>query len=283
MTDKVKIARELKNIAGTIRLESLKSIYHAGSGHLGGTFSAAEIMAVLFFNKMRINPKNPAWVNRDRFILSKGHAAPVLYSTLALRGFFPIEELSTLRQLNSRLLGHPAYQKVPGVDMVSGSLGQGLSVGIGMRLAARLKGENFKVYVLLGDGEIQEGQVWEAAMSASHFKIDNLIAILDYNKVQLDGTVGEIMEIEPVKEKWASFGWTVFETEGHDINNLMRVFDDAIKASKSKPVIIIANTIKGFGVSFMENQCEWHGNCPNESQMLQAVNEISNRFGCEIR
>ncbi len=264
----------LKKVAAEIRCECLKSIYEAKSGHPGGSFSCAEIMSVLFFNKMNIKVNEPLWQDRDRFILSKGHVAPVLYTTLALRGFFPVEELKTLRKLNSRLQGHPAYKKLPGVDMVSGSLGQGLSVGLGMRLAAGIKGQNFKVYVLLGDGEVQEGQVWEAAMAAAHMKVKNLIAILDYNRVQLDGTVGEIMEVAPIDEKWASFGWKVVYADGHDVGDLLRATDEAVKLAGEGPVVIIAKTVKGKGVSFMENKAAWHGACPDELQMQQAMEEL---------
>jgi len=271
--------QRLGKIANQIRIECLKSIFEAKSGHPGGSFSAAEIMSVLFFNKMNIKADEPLWPERDRFILSKGHVAPVLYTTLALRGFFPVEELKTLRRLDSRLLGHPAYNKVPGVDMVSGSLGQGLSVGVGMRLAAQLKDMDFKVYVLLGDGEIQEGQIWEAAMSAAQFKVHNLIAILDYNRVQLDGTIDQIMEVEPIEEKWASFGWKVVRTDGHDIEKLMQAADEAADAAKTGPVVIIAKTVKGKGVSFMENQCAWHGQCPNDEQMKQAMDELQQKLG----
>jgi transketolase len=267
--------KELEKVANKIRIECLKSIYEAKSGHPGGSFSSAEIMSVLFFNQMRIHEDEPLWPLRDRFVLSKGHVAPVLYTTLALRGFFPVEELKTLRKLNSRLLGHPAYKKLPGVDMTSGSLGQGLSIGLGMRLAAELKGEDFKVFVLLGDGEVQEGQIWEAAMAASHFKIKNLIAILDYNRVQLDGTVSEIMEVAPIDEKWASFGWKVVHADGHNVKDLLRALDEANEIAKSGPVVIIANTVKGKGVSFMENNAAWHGASPNELQMKQAVEELT--------
>lgn len=278
MTVCEKKIKTLENIAKKIRIECLKSIYSAGSGHPGGSFSSAEIMAVLYFEKMRLNPEEPLWPGRDRFILSKGHVAPVLYTCLALKGFIPLEELKTLRQLNSRLLGHPGYRKVPGVDMASGSLGQGLSIGVGMRIAGRIKNEDFRVFVLLGDGEIQEGQIWEAAMSAAHFKIKNLIAILDYNRVQLDGTIDEIMEIEPVVDKWASFGWKVICTDGHNVKKLMLAFDEAIEFSKDGPVIIVAKTIKGKGVSFMENNCNWHGICPDDNQMKQALDEISSKM-----
>jgi transketolase len=266
---------KLQDMAHQIRLKSLESIYAAGSGHPGGSFSAAEIMALLYFDKMRIDPNNPASINRDRFILSKGHTAPLLYSTLALRGFFPVEELQTLRKLDSRLQGHPAYQKLPGVDMVSGSLGQGLSIGLGMLLSGRRKNMNFRVFVLLGDGECQEGSVWEAAMAAAFFKPSGLIAILDYNQVQLDGAVSEIMRLDPLADKWRAFGWQVIECDGHNIEQLDKTMELALDRAEIRPVIIIADTVKGKGVSFMEHKSEWHGNCPSVEQYETAVHEIN--------
>lgn len=265
---------KLQNIANKIRVNCLDSICCAGSGHPGGSFSSAEIMAALYFRQMNIKIDDPYWEKRDRFVLSKGHVAPVLYTTLALRGFFPVSELKSLRKLGSRLLGHPAYQKLPGIDMVSGSLGQGLSVGLGMRLAGRQTGNNFKTYVLMGDGEIQEGQIWEAAMAASHYKINNLIGILDYNGVQLDGTIKEIMEIDPVEDKWKSFGWKVLNVDGHNVSDLIKIFDQAEKESLEGPVIVIAKTVKGKGVSFMENKAAWHGKAPVDSEKEQAFNEL---------
>lgn len=265
---------ELKQIANRVRVEVVKSIYGAGSGHLGGSLSAAEILTALYFEKMRINPEEPSWEGRDRFILSKGHAGPVLYATLAMRGYFPVQELDTLRKMGSRLSGHPACFKTPGIEMTSGSLGQGLSVGLGMRLAGRAKKEDYRVFVLLGDGELQEGQNWEAAMAAAHFKIDNLIAIIDYNRVQLDGTIDEIMEVEPLADKWTSFGWNVLQMEGHDLNEILPTLDQAITLSQSGPVVIIARTNKGKGVSFMENKAEWHGKVPTEEEFRQALAEL---------
>jgi transketolase len=206
--------------------------------------------------------------------LSKGHAAPALYSTLALRGFFPVEELASLRKVGSRLQGHPAHGKVPGIDVAGGSLGQGLSIGLGMRIAGRLIKEDFKVFVLMGDGEIQEGQVWEAAMAAAHFKINNLVAILDCNNVQLDGTVQEIMDIAPVREKWVSFGWNVLAADGHDVSDLDEKLSLASKLAAKGPVIVLARTVKGKGVSYMENKAAWHGACPNDEQMKQALAEL---------
>jgi len=264
---------ELSCLAQELRIECLKSIYQAGSGHPGGSLSAAEIMSCLYFRLMRIKPREPHWEDRDRFIMSKGHAAPIFYATLAMRGYFPLDELKTLRQLGSRLLGHPSI-KTPGVDMTSGSLGQGLSVGLGMRLAGRLCGRNYKVFVLLGDGELQEGEVWEASMAAAHFKIDNLVAIVDYNRVQLDGAVGEIMEVEPLAGKWQSFGWQVLETDGHDVAQLLPILDKAVAYSAHGPIVVIARTVKGKGVSYMEHKADWHGNVPDADQFRQAMEEL---------
>jgi transketolase len=223
---------------------------------------------------MNIKPEDPLWEERDRLILSKGHAAPALYAALALRGYFPTEELRNLRKLNSMLLGHPMC-KVPGVDSASGSLGQGLSIGLGMRIAGKLKNLDFRVFVILGDGEIQEGQVWEAAMAAAHFRISNLIAILDYNRVQLDGTVEKIMEVAPVEDKCRAFGWKVINTDGHNTDELSESIDEATELAKTGPVVIIAKTVKGRGVSFMENKAEWHGKCPDQEEMKQALSEIT--------
>lgn len=269
-----KIGR-IRLMANRIRVESLNCIYRAQSGHPGGSLSAAEIFATLYFDKMRINPAEPDWPERDRFILSKGHVAPGLYATLALRGFFPVGELASLRQFGSRLQGHPDMRKTPGVDMTSGSLGQGLSVGIGMALAAKHTGRSYRTFVLLGDGEVQEGQVWEAAMAAAHLKVRRLIAIVDYNKVQLDGLVSEIMEIAPLAEKWQDFGWHVLECCGHEPSELSRTLDGALEACENGPVVVIAHTVKGKGVSFMENKSEWHGLAPDEAQYAQAMRELA--------
>ena len=270
---------ELKRIANQIRVETILSIYRAGSGHSGGALSAADILAVLFFNKMRIKPEDPCWSERDRFILSKGHAGPALYSTLALRGYFPVEELSTLRQAGSRLSGHPACFKTPGIDMTSGSLGQGLSVGLGMRLAGAVNRNRYRVYVLMGDGEQQEGEIWEAAMAAAHFKVKGLIAIIDNNQVQLDGTVSDIMEVEPLKDKWKAFGWQVITVDGHDMDDLSDKFDRAISLSDVGPVAVIAKTVKGKGVSFMENKAEWHGKKIEPEDFRQAMTELQQDGG----
>lgn len=242
-------------------------------GHIGGSFSSAEILTSLYFYMMRIDPSNPNWPDRDRFILSKGHGATLLYSTLAERGFFPVKELSTFGKLGSILQVHPDRNKVPGVEACTGALGQGLSIGIGMALAAKIDKKDYHTYVVLGDGEIQEGQIWEAAMFASHFKLDNLTAILDYNNVQLMGNVPEIMQINPVKEKWNSFGWNTIEIDGHDFKQIISAANSA-KMKKEVPTIIIARTTKGKGVSFMQNKCEWHGKVPSEGEYEKAIREL---------
>ena len=269
-----KRVKELERIANEIRTEVVKSIYRAGSGHLGGSLSATDILTALYFEKMRLKPEETDWQGRDRFILSKGHAGPALYTTLAMRGYFPVKELETLRKMGSKLSGHPACFKTPGVEMTSGSLGQGLSVGLGMRLAGRAKGEDYRVFVLLGDGEIQEGQVWEAAMAAAQFKINNLIAIVDYNRVQLDGTVDEIMEVEPLADKWRAFNWEVLQADGHNLNEILPALDQAIERSQQGPVVLIARTVKGKGVSFMEGKADWHGKVPTEEEYRQALAEL---------
>lgn len=275
-------SKELEQIANELRVAVVKSIYNAGSGHLGGSLSAADILAALYFEKMRINPDEPDWDERDRFVLSKGHAGPILYATLAMRGYFPVEELSTLRKMGSRLSGHPACFKAPGVDMTSGSLGHGLSVGLGMRLAGRVRGKDYRVFVLLGDGELQEGQVWEAAMAAAHFKVDNLVAIVDYNRVQLDGTIDEIMEVAPLADKWRSFGWQVLTMDGHDMGDILDNLDEAIAQSQEGPVVIIADTVKGKGVSFMEGKSAWHGRAPTEEEYRQALAELGEQGGVGV-
>jgi transketolase len=270
---------ELQQIAGKMRIETIKSIHKAGSGHPGGSLSAADIMTALFFEKLTIKPEDPCWPDRDRFVLSKGHAGPILYTALALRGYFPLTELGTLRQMGSRLSGHPACFKMPGVDMTSGSLGQGLSVGLGMRLAARVNKANYRVYVLMGDGELQEGEVWEAAMAAAQFKATGLIAIVDYNRVQLDGKIDEIMEVEPLTDKWQAFGWQTVTADGHDIKDLLVKLDEAIKLSNTGPVVVIAKTVKGKGVSFMENKAEWHGKTISDTDFEQAMQDLEQGNG----
>ncbi len=256
-----------------IRCNILNMITTAQVGHIGGSFSVTDILVSMYFDVLKIDPKNPAWEDRDRLILSKGHGATALYSTLAERGFFPVEELMTFAKLGSNLQVHPDKRKVPGVEASTGALGQGLSIGAGMALAARLDSRNYHTYVILGDGEIQEGQVWEAAMFASHYRLGNLTALLDYNNVQLMGYVPEIMEVAPVKEKWASFGWNTIETDGHNHLQIINAVSEA-KKIKDKPSIIIANTVKGKGVAFMENTCEWHGKAPGKDEYDSAIREI---------
>ena len=245
----------------------------AGSGHPGGALSSADIFSVLYFNILNHDPQNPEWVDRDVFILSKGHSCPALYSSLARSGYFPVEELMTLRKLGSRLQGHPDRLTLPGVEASTGSLGQGLSIAIGCALAMRLDKKNSRIYCLMGDGEQEEGQIWEAAMSATHYKLDNLCGIVDRNRLQIDGFTKDVMNSEPLEKKWESFGWNVITVDGHDIPALIRAFEDA-KEVKGKPTVIIADTIKGKGVSFMENVAIWHGQAPNDEEMKRALNDL---------
>ena len=263
----------LKKKAREVRIEIIKMIYKAQSGHPGGSLSAADIVTVLYFDILNIDVNRPQWEKRDRFILSKGHACPVWYVCLAKKGFFPMRELGKLRVIGGILQGHPDMKKVPGLDMTTGSLGQGLSAGLGMALGAKVQKLDFKTYVLLGDGEINEGQIWEAAMSANKFHLDNLVAIIDYNNLQLDGYCHEVMPIEPVKDKWISFGWNVKEINGHNINEILSVLEK-LKNHQDLPTVIIAHTIKGKGISFMENMAEWHGKAPDEDQFKLAIQEL---------
>jgi len=264
---------ELREITRKVRTDILTMLNQAGSGHTGGSLSAADILTVLYFSKMKHNPKNPKWGDRDRFVLSKGHAAPALYAVLARCGYFNPEALNSLRKLGSILQGHPDMNTTPGVDISTGSLGQGLSIANGMALGLKLDKKNTRVYVLMGDGEIEEGQIWEAAMSAAHYKIDNLCALLDYNGLQIDGPVKEIMNVDPLPDKWKSFGWHVFEIDGHDIDAILDALHKAEKI-KGKPSIIICNTIKGKGVSFFENKVEYHGVTPTDEELAGALKEL---------
>ncbi|MCL1976303.1 MAG: transketolase [Firmicutes bacterium] len=261
------------NYAAEIRRCIITMLAESGSGHPGGSLSIADILAQLYFDSLNIDPTNPHWIDRDRVVLCKGHAAPALYATLALRGYFPVDELLSLRKLGSRLQGHPDMNKVPGVDMSTGSLGQGLSAACGMTLAGRLDARPYYVYALLGDGETQEGQVWEAAMFAAHYKLDHLIAFLDNNGLQIDGRICDVLSPEPLDEKWRSFGWRVLTTDGHDVEAIAQALITA-KQSTGQPVMIIAKTVKGKGVSFMENKAGWHGNAPNAAQAAQALAEL---------
>jgi transketolase len=263
----------LENQALEIRKDILRMVYTAKAGHPGGSLSITDIVTALYFHFLRINPEKPALAERDRFILSKGHACPVWYAALARRGYFPVDELLTLRQINGRLQGHPDMLKTPGLDITTGSLGQGLSAAVGMALGLKLDALEARVFVILGDGEINEGQIWEAAMAASKFRLDNLTAILDYNNLQLDGTCDTVMPIEPVVEKWRTFNWEVFEIYGHDMSQIVNTIEGAKKVI-GKPSMIIAHTIKGKGVSFMENQCDWHGKAPSKEEFEIAMNEL---------
>jgi transketolase len=269
---------ELADKARAVRRHILRMITAAGSGHPGGSLSAADILTVLYFGVLRLDPARPDWPERDRFVLSKGHGAPALYAVLAERGFFPVAELEGLRRLGSRLQGHPDMKSTPGVEASTGSLGQGLSYAVGLALAGKLDGASWRVYALLGDGEIQEGQVWEAAMAASHYGLGNLTAFVDYNGLQIDGPVDKVMSIAPVAEKWRAFGWRVLEIDGHDL----RAIQDAVApvsggpgaGAGGRPTMIIARTVKGRGVSFMENRAEWHGKAPSREQLAAALVEL---------
>ncbi|RPF46837.1 transketolase [Thermodesulfitimonas autotrophica] len=267
--------RELERKACAIRQDVIRMLTAAGSGHPGGSLSAVEILTALYFQVLRVDPRQPDDPERDRFILSKGHACPALYATLAERGFFPLSWLEDLRRLGSPLQGHPDMRKVPGVEMSTGSLGQGLSVGVGMALAGRLRESGYRVYVLLGDGECQEGQVWEAAMAAAHYRLRNLVAIVDRNGLQIDGPTEEVLALEPLADKWKAFGWSVITVNGHDFGELLSAFESVGYARR--PTAIIARTVKGKGVSFMENQVDWHGKAPNREQGEQALKELQER------
>ncbi len=265
--------KEMEAIAKRLRRHIISMIGKAGSGHPGGSLSAVEIVTTLYFKVLRHKPQDPQWSDRDRFILSKGHAAPLLYATLAECGYFPVDELTTLRQLDSRLQGHTDRTATPGVEMSAGALGQGLSFAIGVALAGRLNSRQYRAYVLLGDGECDEGQVWEGAMSAAHFKVDNLMAIVDNNGQQIDGWNRDVMNLEPFNKKWQSFGWHVIEVDGHNFTQLIEAFDQA-KLVKGQPTVIIAHTTKGKGVSFMENNPDFHGKAPNAAELEIALKEL---------
>ena len=266
--------KDLKVTANNIRKSIIEEVYSAASGHPGGSLSAADILTVLYFYQMNIDPKDPKNENRDRFVLSKGHASPVLYATLAERGYFSKDELKSFRKLGSMLQGHPDMKGVPGVDMSTGSLGQGLSAANGMALASKIDSKGYRVYALLGDGEIEEGQIWEAAMTSSHYKLDNLCVIVDNNNLQIDGSVDNVMNVYPIDGKFKSFGFEVFTVDGNNIDELIAVFEKA-KTVKGKPTAIVAKTVKGKGVSFMENQVGWHGKAPKEEEYNQAMEELN--------
>ncbi len=268
------IKNQLKIKACKVRMGIVEGVFNAKSGHPGGSLSVADVMTYLYFNEMRVDPKNPQDENRDRFVLSKGHTAPALYACLAHKGFFPVEELKTLRKTGSILQGHPSMNKTPGVDMSTGSLGQGISAAAGMALGGKISGKDFRVYTVLGDGEIEEGQVWEAAMYASAKGLDNLVAVIDNNNLQIDGTVAQVNSPYPIPEKFRAFGWNVIEICAHSFDEIEAAFN-AAKEFKGKPTAIIAKSVKGKGVSFMEDQCSWHGKAPSSEEYEQAMNELN--------
>ncbi len=264
---------ELAEIARQIRIGIIEGVYHAGCGHPGGSLGIADIMAYLYFEEMNVDPKNPKMANRDRFVLSKGHTAPALYSTLANRGFFPVEDLKTLRHIDSYLQGHPDMKHTPGVDMTTGSLGQGISAACGMALAAKISGSDYRTYAVVGDGESEEGQVWEAAMFAAHYKLDNLCILIDWNGLQIDGPIAEVMNPTPHDKKLEAFGFHVISIDGNDFDAIEAAYKEA-KTVKGKPTAIIAKTVKGKGVSYMENAVEWHGAAPKEEQYKIALRDL---------
>ena len=273
MKNERKSKEELEEIAKKVRLGIMDAVYYGKSGHPGGSLSIADILTVLYFDEMNIDNENPNWEDRDRLVLSKGHCSPALYSCLANRGYFPVEDLKTFRNINSYLQGHPDRKHIPGVDMSTGSLGQGLSSADGMAISAKLDKKDYRVYCILGDGEIEEGQVWEAAMTANKYKLDNLCVIIDNNNLQIDGTIDEVMSAKPIDDKFRSFGFEIIKIDGHNMEEIKSAFEVA-RNVKEKPVCIIANTVKGKGVKFMENQVDWHGKAPNEEQYKEAVNDI---------
>ena len=265
--------QELKKLATEVRLGILEGVHAAASGHPGGSLSIADILTYLYFEEMNVDPKNPKWDDRDRFVLSKGHCAPALYTVLALKGYFPREEIANLRQIDSFLQGHPDMKGTPGVDMSTGSLGMGISTACGMALAAKLNGKDYRTYTIVGDGESQEGQVWEAAMFAAHYKLDNFCLIVDWNNLQIDGKITEVMDPTPHDKKLEAFGFHVISINAHDFNEIEAALNEA-KTVKGKPTAIIAKSVKGKGVSFMEDQASWHGSAPNDEQYAQAVAEL---------
>lgn len=270
--DKEKI-RQLSVKATKIRKHIIEGVYHAASGHPGGSLGIADILAVLYFDVMHVDPSNPKAEDRDRFVLSKGHCAPALYGALAEKGFFPAEEIKRLRQIDSFLQGHPDMKGIPGVDMSTGSLGQGISAANGMALNAKLDHKDYRVYAVLGDGELEEGQVWEAAMFAAHYKLDQLTAFVDFNGLQIDGKIAEVMSPSPIDEKFKAFGWHVIVIDAHDYEQISDAIAQA-KATKGKPTMIVSKSVKGKGVSYMEDQAGWHGNAPNKEQYEQAMAEL---------
>jgi len=270
---KITDIKTLEDIAREIRIYILRMLTDAGSGHTGGSLSATDIAVAIYFSKMRFDPQDTRWRERDRFILSKGHAAPLLYAILAKAGYFPVEMLTTLRKINSPLQGHPCSESIPGVEISTGSLGQGLSVANGIALGLKLDRISARVYCIMGDGELQEGQIWEAAMTAAHYNLDNLCGVVDNNGLQIDGPVEEVMGIAPLREKWSAFGWHVIEVDGHNMKEILDALDEA-EDTKGKPTVIIAHTIKGKGVSFFEGKVEYHGIAPTPEELNKALKEL---------
>lgn len=264
---------ELSIIANKVRKDALTAVYSAASGHPGGSLSIAEVLTLLYFEVMNIDPKNPRMEDRDRFVLSKGHTAPALYGVLAERGFFPVEDIKGFRHIDSYLQGHPDMNKVPGVDMSTGSLGQGVSAAGGMALAAKLDNKSYRVYSILGDGELEEGQVWEQAMFAAHYKLDNFMVFIDNNGLQIDGDISKVMNPNPIDKKFEAFGWHVIHADAHDFESLMAAIDEA-KATKGQPTAVIMKSVKGKNVSFMENNAAWHGSAPNKEEYEKAIAEL---------
>ena len=269
--------KQYEEIASRVRVDIVKAVHKAGSGHPGGSLSAADIVTALYFKEMNIDPQNPRMEGRDKFILSKGHAGPVQYAALAERGYFPVEDFMSLRKLGSKFQGHPNRDKVPGIEMSTGSLGQGFGVAAGMAMAGKLDKSEGRVYVLLGDGELQEGLIWEAAMEAGHYGLDNLCAIVDWNGLQIDGNNDDVMTVKPIDEKFAAFGFNVLVIDGHNFEEIFAAFD-AARGCKGKPTVIIAKTHKGRGVSFMEDNAGWHGKAPSEEEARQAVAELGGEW-----
>lgn len=266
--------KELAVFATKARIGIIEGVHSAKAGHPGGSLSICEVLSYLYNEEMRVDPKNPKWQSRDRFVLSKGHGAPALYATLALKGFFPVEDLKTLRKSDSYLQGHPNMNKIPGVDMSTGSLGQGISAAVGMAIGAKLDNADFRVYTILGDGEIEEGEVWEAAMLAGNRQLDNLVAIVDYNGLQIDGTIEEVNSAYPIADKFKAFNWNVIEIDGHNYDEIEAAFNNA-KQTKGKPTCIVMKTVKGKGVSYMENSVGWHGKAPNDEEYEIAMGELN--------
>lgn len=272
-----KLVRQLEINAAKVRIGIIEGVYSAKAGHPGGSLSCADLLTYLYMHRLNVDPKNPNDPNRDRIVLSKGHSAPALYATLALRGFFPMEEMKTLRKIGSRLQGHPDLKKTPGVDMSTGSLGQGISAACGMALSGKISCDHYKVYAVLGDGEIQEGEVWEAAMFAAHYQLDNLVAVIDNNGLQIDGKIGDVMSPYPIDAKFESFGWHTITISGHDFGEMEKAFNEA-ETVMQRPTVIIMRSTKGKGVDYMENNVSWHGKAPNEEQYKNAMEQLKKRL-----